>query len=341
MTDLSNGVSHMSAEIAEAPDIVAKLLQRDRPFDDAASIIAGQDRPLIVLCGRGSSGHVTVYLRYLIETMIGRPVSYIAPSVVTLDRGTLDLAGTTFIAVSQSGGSPDLVACAEMARRQGASTIAVVNDTNSALARACALVVPIGAGPELAVGATKTVIASMAVGAALISQIVGDESMRAALQRLPARLYGALKLDWSSASRGLANARCFFVASRGAGLGPAREIALKTCEILRMPAQAYSSAEILHGPRAALTSDTPVLAMTGTDAAGHSTKSVAVDLAQNGIPVFTCGPGGSLPWLTDDHPLIDPIIQLIPAYLMIERECRRQGWDPDRPPHLKKVTETL
>jgi len=142
--------------------------------------------------------------------------------------------------------------------------------------------------------------------------------------------------------RALREASAAFVASRGLGLGPAREIALKLAEVLRLPALGFSAAELQHGPRAALSATTPVLMLRLQDETGAMVDTLADELRNSGIRLHLCGgPRGTLPWLGDDHPVTDAIAMLIPAYRMIEQIARQFGFDPDSPPHLSKVTETF
>src|SRR5690606_33816881 len=162
-------------------------------------------------------------------------------------------------------------------------------------------VLPMLAGPEQSVAATKSVIASMAAGAALVAAIAGDRELDAALARLPDRLEQALDLDWTVLLPRLIEARCAYVAGRGFGLGPAREIALKMAETLRMPALGYSAAELLHGPRAAVSPATPVLALRLDDDTAAAVDDVVVNLREADVPVAVCGGGAcDLPWIGDD-----------------------------------------
>ena len=331
--------SAMAREVAECPAVVRGILARRAAIAAVAGALGTQVAAVAVVCGRGSSGHAGVHLRYLIETRLGLPVSATAPSVFTSLRRELKLAGVPFVVVSQSGRSPDLVVAMQAARKAGANTLAIVNVPDSPVAIAAQHVLDIGAGPELSVAATKSVVGSMALGAALVAAIAGDRALDEALDRLPARLEAALKLDWPAKLEG---ARCAYVTSRGFGLGPAREIALKMAETLRLPALAYSSAELLHGPRAAIGADSPVLALRLADETAASVDTVVADLRAAGQPVQVCGgKDGDLAWIGDDHPVTDAIAMLVPAYRMIERAARDAGFDPDRPPHLRKVTETL
>jgi glucosamine--fructose-6-phosphate aminotransferase (isomerizing) len=297
---------------------------------------------VVVICGRGSSGHVGVYLRYLFETRIGLLVSAAAPSVITAYRKQPDMRGALFLVISQSGRSPDLVAATQSARRAGALTLALVNDGTSPVAAAAELVFPIDAGPERAVAATKTVVLSVLAGVQLVAALTCDGELSDALARLPHRLKTVLGCDWSAWSERVARAPAAFVAARGYGLGTAREIALKLTETLRVPALGYSAAELLHGPRAAIAPDTPVLMLRPNDETATTVDEVINDLSIAGETVFSAGgPHGTLPWIGDDHPICDAVTMLMPAYAAIEAAACRLGLDPDNPLHLTKVTRTL
>jgi glucosamine--fructose-6-phosphate aminotransferase (isomerizing) len=334
--------SAMARETAECPAVAERLLARRGAIQALATRIALDRTPLAVICGRGSSGHAGVHLRYLIETRLGLPVSATAPSVTAVLRRPLKLAGALFVVISQSGGSPDLVAATQAARQAGAVTLALVNVVDSPVAHAAEHVVGLEAGPERSVAATKSVVGSMIAGAELVAALAGDKALLTALDRLPRRLDAALALDWSPVGAALEHAACLYVSGRGFGLGPAREIALKCAETLRLPALAYSAAELLHGPRAAISPATPVLALRLADETARAVDALADNLRAGGVPLHLAGgPGGALPWIGDDHPVTDAIAMLPPAYRMIEATARRLGYDPDRPPHLSKVTETL
>jgi len=332
----------MAREIAEIPAIGERLLERHQELAGIASRIE-QARPrIVVLCGRGSSGHVGVYLRYLFEARYGVLVSAAAPSVITTYLRLPDMRETLFIVISQSGRSPDIVMATQVARSLGALTLALVNDETSPAAQAAELVFPVGAGTEHAVAATKTVVLTMMAGAQLVAMLTRDEHLGEALRRLPQRLAGALACDWSAWRDSLSTASAAFVAARGYGFGTAREIALKLTETLRLPALGYSTAELRHGPRAAITRATPVLVLRQGDETAATADDLVRDLRQAGNTVFSAGgPEATLPWLEDDHPVSDPIAMLLPAYRAIEAAARRAGLDPDNPPYLNKVTSTL
>ncbi len=332
----------MAREIAEIPAAAERLLARD----DAVCAIADRVRRarphIVITCGRGSSGHVGVYLRYLIEARVGLLVSACAPSIVTAYRRRPDMRNALFIVISQSGRSPDLVMATQYAQQSGALTLAIVNDEASPAAAAADLVLPIGAGPEHAVAATKTVALSMLAGVALVAALTGEDDLKKALLRVPGRLERARACDWSAWGSSVATAPSTFVAARGYGFGAAREIALKITEILRLPALGFSAAELRHGPRAAITPATPVLLLRQNDEAAATVDELMSDLRNAGETVFCAGgPAGTLPWIGDDHPICDAVAMLLPAYEAIEAAARQRGLDPDRPLHLSKVTRTL
>jgi glucosamine--fructose-6-phosphate aminotransferase (isomerizing) len=332
----------MGCETAEIPAAAERLLART---DAIKAIVARveQTRPrIVVFCGRGSSGHVGVYLRYLFEARLGLLASAAAPSVVTAYRRPPEMRGALFVVVSQSGRSPDLVNATQVAREHGALTLAIVNDQDSPTAAASELVLPIGAGAEHSVAATKTVVLSMIAGAQLVAALARDDDLVAGLGQLPLRLSRALDCDWSAWADSAARAAAAFVVGRGYGLGCVREIALKVAEILRVPTLGHSAAELRHGPRASITPSTPVLVLRQNDEAATAIDDLVKDLNDANETLFVAGgPAGTLPWIGDGHPVYDPVLMLVPAYRAIEAVARRRGFDPDNPPHLSKVTKTL
>jgi glutamine---fructose-6-phosphate transaminase (isomerizing) len=332
----------MAREAAEIPAAADRLLAQTNLFAGVVEKIERAKPRIMVFCGRGSSGHVGVYLRYLFEVRLGMIASAAAPSVVTAYRRPPEFRDTLFVVVSQSGRSPDVIDATQMARKLGALTLAIVNDDKSPAAVASELVLPIGAGTEQSVAATKTVVLSMIAGAQLVARLAHDDDLKGGLRNLPQRLSNALGCDWSAWAECAAGAAAAFVVGRGYGLGCVREIALKVSEILRVPALGYSAAELRHGPRASVTSTTPVLVLRQNDPAAVAIDELVRDLNEAGETVFAAGgAAGTLPWIGDDHPACDPVAMLIPAYRAIEAIARRRGYDPDRSPHLSKVTRTL
>jgi len=331
----------MARETAEIPAATGRLLARSDVFAAVAERIERAKPRIVVFCGRGSSGHVGVYLRYLFEVRLGLLASASAPSVVTAYQRAPEFRDALFVVVSQSGRSPDLVNATQVARKLGALTLAIVNDEKSPVADVSELVLPIGAGPEHSVAATKSVALSMIAGAQLVATLARDDDLKGGLQDLPLRLSRALACDWSRWADCAAGAAAAFVVGRGYGLGCVREIALKVAEILRVPTLGYSAVELRHGPRASITPATPVLVLRQNDQAAAAVDDLVRDLNEARETMFTAGgAAGTLPWIGDGHPVCDPILMLVPAYRAIEAVARRRGFDPDKPPHLSKVTRT-
>jgi glutamine---fructose-6-phosphate transaminase (isomerizing) len=334
--------SAMACETAEIPAAVERLSARTEIFAVIAERIEQAKPRIVVFCGRGSSGHVGVYLRYLFEARLGLLASASAPSVVTAYRRPPDMRDALFVVISQSGRSPDIVTATQVARKYGALTLAIVNDENSPAVAASELVLPIGAGAEHSIAATKSVVLSMIAGALLVAALARDDDLNDCLHHLPVRLSNALACDWSVWADSVAGAPAAFVVGRGYGLGCAREIALKVSEILRIPALGYSAAELRHGPRASISPATPVLVLRQNDQAAAAVDDLIRDLDDAGEKAFIAGgAAGTLPWIGDGHPVCDPVLMLIPAYRAIEAAARRRGFDPDNPPYLSKVTRTL
>jgi glucosamine--fructose-6-phosphate aminotransferase (isomerizing) len=259
MIDDDGSQTAMAREIREIPATAERLLAEQDSIITVANRIKQADPRVVVISGRGSSGNAGTFLRYLFETRAGLLVSRSAPSVMTTYGQSIDMRNAVFIVISQSGRSPDLVMGAQSARKNGALTIAIVNDVTSPVALACELILPIGAGLERSVAATKSVALSMMIGAQLVASLTSNCGLMEKIRQLPQRFSDALACDWSSWSGTLAAARAGFVIGRGFGLGSAREIGLKVVETMRLPTLSYSAAELRHGPLSCATTDTPFL----------------------------------------------------------------------------------
>jgi glucosamine--fructose-6-phosphate aminotransferase (isomerizing) len=332
----------MARETREIPFTTERLLAEHELVAMVADRIRKASPRAVVISGRGSSGHAGTFLRYLFEARAGLLVSTSAPSVLTTYKRSIDMRHAVFIVISQSGRSPDLVAGARAARASGALTIAIVNEMTSPVADACELTLPVGAGPEHAVAATKSVVLSMVIGAQLVASLTSDHALGEKINRLPQRFSDALACDWSAWSGSLAAARAGFVIGRGFGLGPAREIALKVAETMRLPTLSYSAAEVRHGPLASASAETPLLVLRQNDGSSAMVDALIADLRARELNVFSVGdPQGMLPWIGNDDPICDAITMLLPAYAAVEQAARARGFDPDNPPNLTKITETL
>lgn len=337
-------MSFMRQEAEGAAAAVQACLARRTGFAAIAARLRLLDPGVVMVCARGSSGHAGTYLRYLLARDLGLVAAAAMPSIASLYHRRQRLRGALFIAISQSGRSPDLIVATEEARAAGALTLALVNDPAAPLADAAELVIDIAAGPERSVAATKTVLASIAAGAALAAAWTGDAVLSAALERLPDRLARAGALDWSPLTAEIARVDKMFTVGRGPGLAIAAEAALKLAETTGVAGLAYSSAELPHGPRALAGPDFPVLGFIQADAGQVGSAALLADLASRGTPVFAAGLAGagiiSLPTVAADHPDTDLLAQLVSFYLAAEAAARARGRDPDHPPGLRKVTRT-
>ena len=331
----------LADELRQAPEAVARQAGAlAGPLAELGDRLRRRPPRLVVTCARGSSAHAATFAKHLIELYLGVPVAAAAPNIASVYRRPLDLKGQLFLAVSQSGRSDDLLANADMARQAGALTVAVVNDPESPLAEVCDSVLPIMAGPERSVAATKTVVASLAVLLRLVARWTEDQRLPAALGRLPERLEAAGRLNWSAAVAPLAAAASLIAIGRGPTLAIAREAALKLKEVANLHAEAFSGAEFLHGPVALVSTRYPILVLMPTDAAAEGLRHLSTELAHKGAALFTAGPGGSLPVVATDHPATDAICLIQSFSAILPALAARLGIDPDRPRHLQKVTRT-
>jgi glutamine---fructose-6-phosphate transaminase (isomerizing) len=341
MKPLSGG---MASELVEAP--AAVLTQaRELPAPLAALVarLARRTPDVVVTCARGSSAHAATFAKHLIERNLGIPVAAAAPNIASVYHRRLALKDQLFLAISQSGSSDDLIETAAAARTANAVTAAIVNDTNSPLAHVCEFVLPMAAGPELSVAATKTFIASLAASLRLIAQWAGREEMAAACDRLPARLGRAAQLDWSAALAPLAAATTSVAIGRGPTLAIAREAALKLKETCALHAEAFSGAEFRHGPIALVSSAFPVLMLTPTDESALGFADLAADLRRAGARVLIAGAADAstkLPTLAPDQPDADAICLIQSFYAFLLRLAEARGVNVDKPRHLQKVTRT-
>jgi glucosamine--fructose-6-phosphate aminotransferase (isomerizing) len=296
---------------------------------------------VVVTVARGSSDHAATFAKYLFETKLGVITASAAPSVSSVYGAKQDLRDALYLAISQSGRSPDLVASARSAQEAGALVVAAVNDEASPLATLADFTLPLCAGEERSVAATKSYVASLAALVHLASEWSRDTSLRSALARLPDDLDRAWALDWSPAQEALTSVTHLYVIARGVGLGIAQEAALKCKETCGLHAEAFSSAEVRHGPQALLREKFPALVFCQHDETRSGTEAFARELAERGVPVWVAGgTTGNLPSI-DSHPVIEPILVVESFYRMANALAIARGHDPDEPPHLRKVTETL
>lgn len=342
---MTPGGTRMFAEAAEAADVVARQATANRAaVATLAQALHAVPPRAVLTCARGSSDHAATFLKHLIETRVRLPVASLSPSVASVYGGAPDVRGMLAVGLSQSGQSPDLLATMRSAGAAGARTLAMVNVGDSPLARLADTMLPLHAGAETSVAATKSYIALLAAAVQLVAAWAGDAALAAALAALPDRLRAAWRCDWDALVEALAEARGLYVVGRGPGFGIAQEAALKLKETCGLHAEAFSAAELRHGPLALVGPDFPVLVIRQQDESAAATHALVAELAGRGVPVLVTGEGTGgaigLP-LPDADPLITPILAIQAFYRAANALSLRRGLDPDRPPLLRKVTETV
>lgn len=336
----------MYTEAAEAATAVARQFAANAATIDAlVERLRAQPPRFIVTCARGSSDHAATYGKYLFETALGLVTASASPSVGSVYAVQPQMQDALFVAISQSGKSPDLLRNAEIAKAGGATVVALVNVVDSPLAKLADTVLPLHAGPENSVAATKSYLCSLAALLQLTARWSGDAKLLAAVDALPDAMRAAWAQDWSELVSGLRLARQMFVLGRGLGLAAAQEAALKFKETCGLHAEAFSSAEVKHGPMAIVGPDFPVLAFAQDDDTGDSTAAVAAEFSKRGAPVWLASSGeagpGILPLPVSPHPALTPILTVQAFYAVANALSLARGFDPDVPPHLNKVTETV
>jgi glucosamine--fructose-6-phosphate aminotransferase (isomerizing) len=336
----------MAREVAEIPEAARRFLALSAAsVAEAAAAMRQADPALVVTVARGSSDHAATYLKYAVELLAGVPVASVGPSIASIYQRPLKLGGAACIGISQSGQSPDIVEMMRAAAAGGAMTVAVTNHADSPLATASAHCLALQSGPEHSVAATKTFVASVLAGLALLAEWQEDEALRAAVAGLPEAFAKALALDWSPLSDRLSRAQSLYVLGRGPAFAIANEAALKFKETCGLHAESFSAAEVLHGPSAIVQAQFPVLALGVEDAALPRLTETAERLAAQGADVFLTGADVSgvrrLPSVPGLHPLCAPLVLAVSFYAFVEALARRRGFDPDVPLHLRKVTKTV
>jgi glutamine---fructose-6-phosphate transaminase (isomerizing) len=339
-------VATMASEAAQAADVARDQIARcGSAFAELGEHLRRHPPRFVVTCARGSSDHAATYGKYLIETTLGHVVASVGPSVASIyDTRDLQLEGALFIAVSQSGKSPDLLRLTEAARSAGAFVIGFVNDEASPLSALCDWCLPLCAGPERSVAATKSHVLAALAFLQLVAHWSGREPLRDAAGRLPDALTAAREIDWWPALSSLSGATNMLVLGRGIGLGAALEMALKLKETCRLHAEGLSSAEAIHGPLALVHKDFPVLVLGQDDASAESTRHAVrrlVDLDAAVHSVLEVPGAQPLPVVAGLPAAISPLCQMQSFYMAVPRLAAARGLDPDAPAHLSKVTETV
>ncbi|CAH0990919.1 Glutamine--fructose-6-phosphate aminotransferase [isomerizing] [Sinobacterium norvegicum] len=336
----------MFKEAASAADVVRGQLANNQAVIEAAVEKLNQLQPrAIVTCARGSSDHAATYGKYVFESQLGILTSSASPSISSVYGSKQKLEGVLYLAISQSGASPDLLHNVDQARANGATIMAMVNVADSPLAQKADILIPLHAGPELSVAATKTYIATLSAIMHLASVWSGNQALQDHLLELPTQLEKAWALDWTPALPSLQDANNLFVISRGFGYGIAQEAALKFKETCGLHAESFSSAEVKHGPMAIVKEGFPVLMMSQEDETQSGMHDLVEDFLSRGSKLHIAAKGEAAPWrlpvVGDYHPAIEPILLVQSFYKLVNKLSVLRGYNPDQPPHLNKVTETM
>ncbi|MET9261457.1 SIS domain-containing protein [Amycolatopsis sp. NPDC004079] len=346
MTQLRPG-EHMAAEISEQPSVLAGLVERRSGIAEVAEKISQNPPRFALLAARGSSDHGALYAKYLIEVLLGLPAGLVSPSTATLYGARPDLRDVLFITVSQSGGSPDLIEVTEAARRQGALTVSVTNTPDSPLRATSELGVDIGAGVEKAVAATKTYSATLMALYLFIDAIRGGKGEDAG------KIGELAQQTLDGAAEGVQRAvdRYRFVdrvltTGRGYSYASALEASLKLAETSYLAARAYSGADLLHGPVAAVDGETAVLAATSLGRGGEAMREVLEAVGERGADVLAVGSAAQdvpaalrIPVAPTVEELA-PVLEILPIQRIALGLSLARGGNPDNPRGLLKVTKT-
>jgi len=340
MTDMTL----MERETREAPAVAARLADTCSPLlADLGARLRTLEPRLILAAGRGSSDAAALLAKYVFETRLSLPTVSVAPSVHSIYGAKLRLEKALVLAISQSGRSPDLVEFCRAATGQDVLRVAMVNDVASPLTTAVDVTLPLMAGPETSVAATKSCIAAMTLVLGLVGNWRPGSGMAAAFGRASGVLDQSIAADWSQADGFLDGDGPVYVVWRGPGLAIAAEAALKLKETSGLHAESISAAEIRHGPYALAGPSLRAIIFAQRDAAFPGLKTLASDLAQQGAFVLLVSPDTNLPGVhtpADEEPVLELIAMLARFYLFANAAALRRGRSPDRPPMLSKITET-
>jgi len=344
--DMEPMTTLMYAEAAEAASVAERqAVDLKHDLEMLGQKLRQLDPPLVITCARGSSDHAATFAKYLIEVRARTPVASFAPSTSSLYATPWrHLGGTLFLAISQSGRSPDIIMSARAAKEAGAFVVAIVNDANSPLAEVADVAIPILAGRERSIAATKSFVASLLAILRLVAGWTGEDDLNRALADCPDVLRKAWNLDWTRAVAGLREASSLFVISRGLGYAIAQEAALKLKETCGLHAEAFSAAEVRHGPMALVGAGFPVMMLAPDKEGLDAFAALAGEFVDRRAQVIMAGceqeRALTLPFLPGLHPVLAPLATIQSFYRFAVSLSLERGLDPDRPPHLRKVTET-
>ncbi len=327
----------MEQEAKQAPSVIeGQLAANKEQAEKIGAKLREIDPKMVMIIGRGSSDHAGVFGKYLIEIEAGVPTFAAAPSVSSVYGKQLKLAQALVIVISQSGRSPDIIAQAEMAKKAGAYCVALVNDETSPLKDIVDEVLPLKAGAEISVAATKSYLATLSALLQLTAYWTKNQELIAALTTLPSALQTIIDSEPQLTSQSIDGVKNMVVLGRGLGYAITKEMALKLKEVSSIHAEAFSSAEFLHGPVTLVEQGLAILNCAVNDESAKSHQEQIDEMAQRGADLVHIRQ-------TDNavHPRLAPLVVLQRFYLDVAEVAVSRGFNPDEPKGLKKVTRTL
>lgn len=338
-------------EIAEQPAVVQRLLDLESGQIAALGAqLRARDLRYVVIAARGSSDNAARYAQYVFGALCRLTVGLAAPSLFGQYHRPPRLQGALVLGISQSGQSPDIVQVLVEARRQGSPTVAITNDPSSPLAEAADACIPLQAGQERSIAATKTYTAQLTTLALLALSLAPDGAPTADMVRLPAAISTGLHTTpqaLAAAQRLQAADRCVVI-GRGFNYATACEVALKIKELTYVAAEPYSSADFAHGPIALIEPGFPVVLVAIGETMRAELFALRDELRSRGasLVVMSDSPEFQHPddaWIPIPAGLpewLSPCAAIVPGQLLAYYLAQVRGLDPDRPRTLNKVTLT-
>jgi glutamine---fructose-6-phosphate transaminase (isomerizing) len=338
------------AEIREQPAALLRLLEHAAEFESVGRALASRAPAVVRLIGHGSSDNAAVYAVYAFGLLTGWTTLRDSISLTVYYEASLDFSSSGVVALSQSGATPDVVEYVRRARKRGALTIGITNEPGSELAYAAEIVLPLTAGPERAVAATKTYVNQLAAIALLSGAVAGrGAELSDQLRRTAELLAGAadpLEHAVAAITVPFSYVGRMFVIGRGLEFATAREIALKLTETCQIAAEPLTATAFAHGPVAALDALFPVWTIASRDESLRAVIDAATKVRDVGGTLVASGSAAEriagadyvLPVPEAPAPVLAPLLSVLPGQLFAAALARAKGLDPDRPPGLSKVT---
>jgi glutamine---fructose-6-phosphate transaminase (isomerizing) len=344
-------MSWVETELREQPVALERFLAAETAHaTEIARGLVREDVHYLLVVSRGSSSNVARYLQYLFGTVNRLTVAFATPSLYTVYDAPPELGPAAVIGISQSGASPDVVAVLHEARRQRRPTLAITNDSHSPLAQSADWVLPLHAGEERAVAATKTYLNSIAAVALLSTVATGDAERLKALRAAPAAVAKQIDkaLPVADELRRYDDVESGSVVTRGVNYGTAFEIALKIRELSGAPFEAFSSADLLHGPIAALRPGRPAIVIAPRGRTLESMRGAIEKICERGAELiaisddtdFLAGAQTAFALVPDLPEWLSPLLTVVPGQLAAVELAKLRGANVDSPVGLTKITRT-